>query len=620
MKSLSIVLLACLCAHAQFRSLTPRPAPVPAVDFENTPRIDTLLRAGSLYLSLSDAIALALDNNLDVEYERFEPRKAASDTLRAKGGGTLRGIALSVAEVPAGIGGPAGPLVNAAAGGTLASSAVPGGLVELSAIQSSSSGISITGASGFAAGPPIPPFDPVLTGSLQYQHQNSPQESQIASGTNSLIGNTWSGNLGMEKGFSTGALVDVGMNGSRQETNSRTALRNPSSTSSLNLNFTQPLLRGFGVEMNRRFIRIAKNNQQTSELVFRQQAIATIAGVIRLYDDLVGLIEDVHVKEQTLALAQRLYEDNRISVQQGTLAPVELTRAQAQVAAARQDLANSQGLELQQELIVKTVLTRRGTFDSTIRAARVMPTTPIEIPPNEPIRVNEDLVAQALRDRPELEEARLQIRNSHISLEGSRNQLLPELDLVATAQNAGLAGSSNAALPSASGSPVIATGGGSGGAGLGTTLGQSFSFRYPTYSIGLQLSLPLRNRTAEADVVRDEMQVRQWEIRFQQLQNQVRLEVEGAIIALDQARTAYEAAVEARTLQEQSLKIENEKLAAGLSTTFLVLQYQSFLAQARSTEVAARGVYAKARTSLERALGHTLEGNGIDITQVYRAR
>jgi outer membrane protein TolC len=594
------------------------PHPVPPVNFEDSQRLTDLVRAGTLYLSLSDAITLALENNLDVEYERYEPRKASTDTLRAKGGGSLRGIALSVTETPVGIGGPAGPLVNAASGGNVSGSSVPSGQAELGALAFSQSGISITGASVFSAGPPVPPFDPTLNAGLEYQHQNTPEANPAFSGASALVGNTWSGNFGVQKGFSTGSLLDVSWNASRQENNSRTNQLNPSASSSLGLTFTQPLLRGFGVEMNRRYIRIAKNNEKTSTLVFTQQAIATVAGVIRLYDDLVSLTEDVKVKQQTLMLAQRLYEDNRVAVEQGTLAPVELTRAQAQVAAARQDLANSQGFERQQELIVKNVLSRRGTADATLRSVRVAPTTPIEIPEREPVRPIEDLVSDAFHNRPELEEAGLQIQNSHISLAGSRNALLPQLDLVATAQNAGLTGSPNA-LSANSGSAAIGSGGESIG-GVGTGLWQSLSAQHPTYAIGIQLSLPLRNRIAQADEARDEMQLRQWEIRYQQLQNQVRLEVEGAAIALDQARTAYEAAVEARALQEQSLTIETEKLAAGLSTTFLLLQYQSFLAQARSTEVAARGVYAKARTSLERAMGRTLENHSIDINTVYRGR
>jgi outer membrane protein len=635
LKALYGLLALCVCAGAQTsdpwfdRLAGPYRAPrVPPVSFHNSPRIDSLIRAGNLYLSLPDAIALALENNLDIEFERFWPRIASTDVLRAKGGGTLRGIYLLVNETFPGIGGPPSPLLNSAASGTLQGTSVPNGLAEVNAITvPTQTGIGITGAASFSAGPPIPPFDPSLTGSLQWEHQDTPQTSTVTSGTPSLITNSYTGDLGLEKGFSTGTLVDLTFNATRQNVNSPSYLLNPNTSSSLALNVTQPLLRGFGIGMNRRFIRIAKNNEKTMDLVFKQQAIATVSGVIQLYDDLVSLIADVKVKEETLALAQRLYEDDHVQVEQGTLAPVELTRAQAGVAAARQDLANSRGYELQQELILKTVLTKRGTADQAIRDARLIPTTPIETPEKEPVRNVDDLLAEAFRNRPELEEARLQIRNSHISLEGSRNELLPELDLVGLVENSALTGQLNPlAAPPATTSGTSSTAGSTGSpeqssiGGLGTGLSQIFSGRYPTYEIGLQLTLPLRNRVAQADVERDEMQLRQFQVQYQQLENQIRLAVEGAVIALNQARTAYDAAVETRTLQEESLKIELERFATGLSTNFLVMEYQSFVAQARSTEVAARDVYVKAQTALERALGLTLENHNISMDAVYGGR
>jgi outer membrane protein TolC len=311
-----------------------------------------------------------------------------------------------------------------------------------------------------------------------------------------------------------------------------------------------------------------------------------------------------------------------VQVEQGTLAPVELTRAAAQVSAAKQDLANSRGFELQQELIVKTMLSKNGTAAPQLRDARVIPTTPLDIPEKEPVRPVPDLVAEAFRERPELEEARLQIQNAHIALEGSKNELLPQLDFVATGQNTSLSGQPNpfanplspvTGLTPVAGSPIEV-------GGFGTDLSQIFTGRFPTYSFGVQLTLPIRNRIAQADVARDEIQIRQWDIRDRQLRNQVRLEVEGAVIALAQARASYDAAVESRVLQAQSLNIELEKYAVGLSTTFLVLQYQSFLAQARSTEVSARNVYTKARVVLDRALGKTLETYNVTIDQALRGR
>ena len=374
-------------------------------------------------------------------------------------------------------------------------------------------------------------------------------------------------------------------------------------------------MRGFGSNVNRRFIRIAQNNRKISDIVFRQQAIDTVSGVIRLYYDLVSLIEDVRVKQQTVDLARKLYEDNKVQVEQGTLAPIELVRAQALIAAGQQDLANSQGLEREQELIVKTVLTRRGTADPAIRAAHVVPTTPIPALGTESVEPIQDLLDQAFKNRPDLASADVQLSNSNIALEGSRNNLLPDVSLVASASNSGLAGEQNALLPAGGIGPSRGFIGGFGGA-----IEQIFRRNYPTYGVGIQLTLPLRNRVAQADYVRDELQLRQTQVRRQQLENQARLEVEDALIALERSRAAYQAAADSARYQQESLAAEQEKFAVGLSTTFLIIQYQSQLAQARSTEVAARGSYAKARVALDRALGLTLDRNNVSVDEAYRGQ
>jgi outer membrane protein len=588
------------------------PSHVRAASFTDSPRLASLLRGGKLYLSLDDAIALAIENNLDVELQRYSYPTADSDLLRAQGGGVTRGLPLLVNLLPQGIGGPESPLLNLPASGSTPSTTVPTSLTELSAIVPSQTSPSIT--TGVPSpGPAIPLFDPAVTGSLMAQHSSTPEANELVAGTSVLTTDTTTANLGLTQGFSTGTSINAAFNGESQTSNSSRNTYNGYASSSLGFTVTQPLLRGFGPSVNRRYIRIAKNNQRATDTLFREQAIETVAGIIRLYYDLVSLIDDVDVKRQTLATAQKLYEDNQSKVEQGTLAPIELVRAQAQVAAARQDLANSNGFELQQELIVKTLLSRKGTSDPVLREARVVPTTPIDIPPTEDTTPAQQYIDEAFRNRPELTGGAIQIENTQIALKGTRNQMMPDLEMVGTVQNSGLAGQSNPlATAAATGvnpvDPALL-------GGFGSSLEQILRHNYPTYAIGVQLNLPLRNRIAEADFIRDETQLRQSQVRLQQLQNQVRLEVEGAIIAQARARAAYDAAVEARKLQEQSLEIENEKFANGLSTNFLILQYQGFVAQARSTEVAARGAYVKARTALERATGKTLENHNISLEE-----
>ncbi|HYK91775.1 MAG TPA: TolC family protein [Acidobacteriota bacterium] len=587
--------------------------PLPPVSFDNSSRLNSLMRAGKLYLSLEDAIALALENNLDIELQRFGPETAASDLLRASGGGALRGFPLTVNELPSGVGGPASPILNLPATGSPFSSAVSTNLSELTSIVPAQSSAAITGSTPLSSGPAIPAFNPSLFGQLDWQHQTTLLVNPSSQGTSALTGHTNFGIFGFQKSFGAGTQFNATFNALSQNTNSRTNTYNPYASSFFSINLTQPLLRGFGPAVNKRFITIAGNNQRVSDLVFRQQVISTISGVIRLYFDLVTLQEDVEVKRQTVALAQRLVDDNREKVDQGTLAPIELVRAQAQMASARQDLANSEGFEQQQELVLKNVLSRRGTSETLLREAHTVPTTPVDIPAREAVQPIQELVATAYKNRPELEEGQLQVANSEISLKGSRNAMLPDIDLVIGAQNNGLGGQLNPLTSPGLVDPSLL-------GGLGTALAQIFRRNYPSYGIGIQVNLPLRNNIAEADYARDAIQFRQTQVRYQQLENQVRLEVEAALIALQRSRSAYDAAVEARKLQEQSLQIEMEKYANGVSTSFLVMQYQSFLAQARSTEVAAKSVYAKARNALERALGMTLQNHNIVVDEAFRGR
>jgi outer membrane protein TolC len=593
---LALILTGSLHAQGWFTFTSPHVAPS---SFANSSRADALIRANQMYLSLEDAIAIAIESNLDIEMQRYGLRIADSDLLRAKGGGQLRGVGLAVSELPQSVTAPGEPLVTSAAGGISETSSIAAGVSDVYPVDGNTTSLALNGGNSttsepFTTGPPIPLYDPALTGQLDWQHESTPQNNTLATGSNNLVTQGVTGNLGLDYGFSPGTQFGLAYNNMSQTSNAATNTFNPSTQTSLGLTVTQPLLRGFGIGLNRRFIRIAGIDRRISDQVFRLQVIATVSGVIRLYYDLVSLNEDLAVKRQTLESAQRLLKDNTSQVEAGTLAPIEQTRAQAEVAAAQQDMITSEGFVLQQELLLKTVLTHRGTADPLLSSARIVPTTSITIPPNDESRPVDELIKEAMANRPEVNAATLEIQGGNINLEGSRNELLPELDLVGTAQNSGLASSGASAL------------------------GQVASRDYPTYGLGLSLSLPLRNRQAEADVARDELQVRQFEVKRQQVENQVRLEIENALIALGRAREALQAATQVRTLQEQSLEIEREKFAVGLSTTFLITQYQSFVAQARSSEVAARNTWIKAHNALERALGHTLEANGVSIDEAVR--
>ena len=606
----------------KFRLLTPvfcLLTPVPCLlsqspDFQNSQRVHDLIRAGNLYLSQSDALALAIENNLDVELDRFSFRIADADLLRAQGGGLLRGLSYQIAEAPTGAGGPLSPVVTnpasstsvVATGATVSTSAL-----ELGALGEQQTNLSIQGPIPQSNGTPVPIFDPSVVGQLNWMHQTTPELDLLSYGVPSLVSNGFNANAGLVQSFSTGAQVNLAFDNTHQSLNALTTNYNPYTGSSLGLTVTQPLLRGFGPALNRRFIRIAGNDRKIATLLFHQQLIATVYGVIRLYTDFVALYEDVKVKQETVAAAEKLYSDTRAQVEEGTLAPVEMTRANAQVFATRQDLINARGLLEEQQAILKNQLTRTGNADPEVQAATIIPTDPLSIPEKEEVRPIQDLFSEAMANRPDLGQASLQIANSQIGLKGAQDATRPEVDLVGIVQNNSLAGPLNPTAPAAN-TPFVG--------GYGTALDQLATAKYPTYGIGVQVTVPIHNRIAEADLARDELQLKQSEVRLRQLQNQARLEVEDAVIAMRRARASYDAAVQARRYQQESLDAEQMKYEVGASTAFFVIQYESLLAQAKSTEVAAKSAYVKARAALERATGNILERHQISLDAGIKGR
>jgi outer membrane protein len=587
--------------HAILRPYLPRNIALPS--FENSPRVHELMRGGNLSLSLNDAIALAIENNLDVELERYAIPLAHTETLRAQGGGLPRGILFSLAQPPTGVGGPQSPLLTQAATQSTPGTTVASNALELGVLGEPQVNLSLLGTIALSTGSPLPQFDPLLTANYSWAHQNTSEVDPLSTGVAVYQGNVTTGNIGATQGFSYGTNVNLSFSNMETNSNATAYLVNPYINSDVALTVTQPLLRGFGRRVNQRFIRVGMGEEKISSLLFRQQLIELVYGVVRLYTDLVALVEDVKVKEETLAFAQKLLQDNQAQVEEGTLAPLELSRARAQVSASRQDLINSRGLLQEQEAILKNVLTKRGSEDPEVRHARIVPTDSLTAPGEEQSKPIDELLAEAYKQRPDLAQADVQVQISKESLEGSRNNLRPELDLVGTAQNNALAGQ-----PVIVGAAAAQFNG-----GYGTVLDQLATRKNPTYAIGFNLTLPLRNRIAQSDAVRDELQVRQTQVRDRQLRNQAQLEVEDALIAIERAKASYQAAAETRALQEQSLELEQTRYNEGVSTTFFVIQYQSYVAQAKSAEVAAKSAYIKAKAALQRAVGSILDDQGVQV-------
>ncbi len=384
---------------------------------------------------------------------------------------------------------------------------------------------------------------------------------------------------------------------------------NPTSNANLSLQITQKLLQGYGPALNRRSIRVAQNSRKISDHTFRQQVTTTVATVASAYWDLVSYNGDVRVKQQAVALAQQLLDNNRRQVEIGTLAPIEVVRAQAQLASSRQELVVAQTRVMQQETVLKNLLSRTGAASPAVTEAHIIPTDQINVPDVEPVEPIQDLIGRALANRPELSQTALEVENSKINLEGARSALRPTLDAVGTLQNNGLSGelntTGNSFLKSFSTVNPYFIG------GYTTAMGQVLRRNFPDYSVALQLTVPLNNRAAQAQMATGQLNLRQQELRQQQQINQIRVEVTNALIAVQQAQAAYQAAVQARLLQEETQSAEQRRYELGSSTNFLVIQAQRDLAAAQSVEVGAK--------SLRQGQGDSGTGHGTSVGHLQRA-
>ena len=591
-----------------------QPTGVAAISFEDSPRIERLMRAGRIYLSLRDAIALVLENNLDIEVARLNPKLQQSNLMRASAGALLRNVSSNISSGPSsaslGILSGANSLGNTGSGSS--SSGTTGGVL---------SGLSVQ-----LAGSAIPNLDPVFFVSGQMAHTTQPQTSTFYTGTTFLVTSYKNANFGIQQGFLTGTNVTLYMSntlGLRQ--NSPNNDFNPVDQGSLNFSITQNLLNGFGVKVNNRSIRIAKNQLHISDLTFKQQVIATVNNVVSLYWDLVSFNDSLKVKQQTLDLNTQLYTDNKRRAELGALADIDIIQAQAEMKNSQQDVVTAETQVLQQEMILKSVLSRTGFNNPAVTGARLIPTDHFDVPPADPIQPTQDMVAEAFQKRTEIEQSQINLEDSRISMLGTKNNLLPTLSVFANLTNNGLSGSVNS-LPAPFTSPngvVIrprtnADVNGFFIGGYGTFLSQLFSRNFPNYSAGFQLNVPIRNRASQADLIQDELNYRQAQIQDKQLQNSIKLNVINAQIALKQARAAYETAVEARKLEEQVLAGEKRKYELGTSSILNVIQVQRDTTARELTELDLKSQYVKTRNALDNVLGKTLEVQNVDVGEAQR--
>ncbi len=572
-----------------------QPTDVPMPRLSNTPKLDDLMRDGKLYLSLSDAVTLALENNYDIAIARINLDIADTDILRTSAGSSFRGVSTG--------------LVTNTLGGTtstISGGGGPGG-------TSSASGGAGTGASGLVlstngGGPQPYNFDPVVTGTLQYERASTPQTTTFITGTNELNQNILTGNATYQQGFSTGTLFNLTFNNSRITTNSQRSSFSPSLSSTFRAQVTQHLLQGFGPKLNRRFIIEATNNRRITDASFRQQIIYTITQVESIYWSLVSAYEDEQSKERALTQSTQLTADNRKQLEIGTLAPLDVITSDSAVATDKQSLTTSKSNLQYQQLLMKQAIAR-NLNDPQLANAPVVPTDRVGLDriPEEDM-TTEDLVKEAFTNNPQIEQAVLNMTNNQITIRGEKNGLLPIIDAFSFYGSSGLGGSLNSAASCVPAATVPCPT----GQGYGSVIGDLFS-KNPDYGVGINITIPIRNRTAQADQARSQMEYRQTQMRLQQLYTQIRIQVINGLYALTNDRANVLAAQTSRDFNAQSLDAEQKKYRLGASTTANVLQQERTLATGENNLISATAAYAKDRASLAQILSNTLDRYGISL-------
>jgi len=576
-------------SRSPFNAYSPETVPEPTL--ANSPRLLELIRDGKLYLSLKDAIDLALENNLDLAIARYNLPIADTDILRTQAGGFFRGVNTGVVQGTPGGGvggfGTGAPGAGGTSGGAGGAGAGASGLVQ----------------STLGAGTPVSSYDPAVTVSVGSEHQTTPLANLQIYGVPSLQLNTGQATFGYVQAFATGTSISFQFSNSRQSTNSPFLFLSPATSGMFRFTIQQEILAGFGFGPNLRYLRIARNNKKISDIAFKDQVIATVTQIENIYWDLVSAYEQTQVNEQSSAFAQQTLENARKQLKLESIPEIDVMRAEAELSRRDQDLTVARTSLQLQETLMKNAVTK-NLSDPLLEAMPVIPTDRMQ--PNQVQAASEiqELIAQALQHRPELAETDVDLLNRQISRKAARNALLPSLSLVGFYGGSGLAGPLNPLCQGCTSSVPVDFAG---------ALGNTFNNSSPDYYIGLNLNIPIRNRVAKADQYRSELEYRQAELRREQLKKQVRIEVRNAQYALEQTGARVDAARKARDLAQRTFDITRKEQELGAGSSYQTLTSQRDLSLAELDLVGAMTVHEKAKVELDRATGATLEHNGIKI-------
>ena len=558
----------------------------------NSPRLEQLIHDGKMELSLQDAIALALENSMDIVVQRYSPWIAQVSQLKTDAGGISYGT--------------------------------PGSI----AVES-------------LANLPFLPFDPFINQTISFADVTTPINNPFISGTAGtgasvnthqaagLVSHNATYNTSYQQYFVYGTSFNVSWNNTRASSNAANFF-NPYVQSSLTVSVTQPLLAGAGRFVNRRNILIAENNRKIADLSFAQQAITTTTNTINAYWELAYARENVKVQQQAVTVAEKLYNDNKKQLEIGTMAPLDVTRAESELAADRTNLIVAQTVQLQDELVLKNYISKDPTASNLLNV-EIIPTDKPETPGAIEAASFEDAVKEALQKRPDILSTSYNIKNAEVDVRATRNALKPTANLGFQYSSAGLAGNSliTGTPTVVAGAPVVDASGsdvpglfvpsselnvtGTSKQGFGTAQSQIFHNFFPLYAGQLTVNLPLRNRANQADNIHAQLVERQIEAQAQQTKNSAVLDVRNATIALEQGRAQVQSASKARELQKETFDAEQKKYQLGASTVYNVILTQRDLITAQGTELRALANLAEAKASYERALGRTLDVNNVTI-------
>jgi outer membrane protein len=543
---------------------------------ENSSRLKNLIHDKQLHLSLADALALTLENNLDIVIQRYVISFAQTDILRTKSGQAARGFtgALFPSELNSG-----------AIGAGVTNSGSTGGTGNAGGISGGGSAVSIG---------PAGAFDPVVNFGFSWDRVTSPLNSTVVSGipTTTSYATSFSGTYAQM--FTNGASYSVSLSALRQSTTQKNTLFNPDVTSRLSIGFNQPLLNGAGRLPNERFMMVARNNQRTAEDVFQLQVIASVVQLENAYWDFAAAQQNVAVAQDSLAVSKELLEDSRKQERIGTMTPLDVITAQSQVAAAERDLIVAKTTRDQQETTLKQLISKRD--DPALDSATVIIDDPLPEPQDLDLPAMTDALAAARSKRSEIREAQTNLANQNIAIQYTENNLKPSVSVFGLYASSGLQGNT-----------ALVTGGAAG------SLSEAFGAAYPETASGVSMAAPLRNRSAQADNLRSQLERNQMEVGLQSTRNQIELQVRQALVSLVQGKAQVAAAHQAVRLAQMALDAEPKKLEAGLSVPYNVVLRERDVASAQYAEVQAMTAYAKALVSIDQAMGTTLERSRIDV-------